>query len=175
MKIILSVFFSLLMIFTANAANFEETYRLGAGDRIQIHVYGEEDLSIPELLLSSSGNFDYPYLGQIHAKGKTLNQLKREIYSGLLGDYLIAPKVMVNIVNFRQIYVNGEVRNPGGYEFKPGLTVEKAIALAGGFTDRASRNAINISPANGGSERKKVNLKHPIAPGDIIVIKQSFF
>ena len=175
MKIISSILFSLLIIFSAKAANFEDTYRLDAGDKIQIHVYGEEELSIPELLLSSSGTFEYPYLGQVYAKGKTLNQLKREIYNGLLGDYLISPKVMVNIVTFRQIYVNGEVRNPGGYEYRPGLTVEKAIALAGGFTDRASRNAINISSAKGGLEKRRVNLKHPVSPGDIIVIDQSFF
>lgn len=175
MKIIISILSTLLMTFTANAAKFEETYKLDAGDTIKIHIYGEEELSIPALLLSSSGTFDYPYLGRIHAKGKTLNQLKREIYNGLRGDYLISPKVMVNMVTFRQIYVNGEVRNPGGYEYRPGLTVEKAIALAGGFTDRASRNAINISPANGGIERTKVKLKHAVAPGDIIVINQSFF
>lgn len=175
MKIIIFLLFSLLMIFSANAANFEDTYKLDAGDKIQIQVYGEEELSVPELLLSSSGIFDYPYLGQISAKGKTLNQLKKEIYKGLLGDYLIAPKVMVNIVTFRQIYVNGEVKQPGGYEYKPGLTVEKAVALAGGFTDRASRNAININSANSGIERKKVKLKHAVAPGDIIVIDQSFF
>ncbi|MGF1760314.1 polysaccharide export protein [Photobacterium sagamiensis] len=175
MKTISSILFSLLMIFAANAANFEQTYKLDAGDRIQIQVYGEEELSIQELLLSSSGTFDYPYIGQISAKGKTPEQLKKVIYNGLLGDYLIAPKVRVNIVTFRQIYVNGEVKLPGGYEYKPGLTVDKAIALAGGFTDRASRNAISINPANGGREQKKVNLKHAVAPGDIIVIDQSFF
>lgn len=175
MKVISYILFNLLIVFAANADNFEETYKLDAGDKIQIQVYGEEDLSIDELQLSSSGTFDYPYLGQLFAKEKTPEQLKNEIYNGLLGDYLISPKVRVNIVNFRQIYVNGEVKKPGGYEYKPGLTVEKAVALAGGFTDRASRSAISISPAKGGKELKNVNLKHAITAGDILVIDQSFF
>lgn len=175
MKTISSFLLGLLINFSVNAANFEETYKLDAGDKIQIQVYGEEDLSINELLLSSSGTFDYPYLGQISAKGKTPEQLKNEICDGLRGDYLIAPKVRINIVSFRQIYVNGEVKRPGGYEYKPGLTVDKAIALAGGFTDRASRKAIKISSANNGNKQKKVNLKHTVTPGDIIVIDQSFF
>lgn len=169
------ILLSLLVTFSLKAASFEETYLLGPGDRIQIQVYGEEELSIDELLLSSSGTFDYPYLGLITAKGKTPEQLRAELHRGLKGDYLIAPKIRINIVSFRQIYVNGEVKKPGGYEYKPGLTVDKAIALAGGFTDRASRTAINISPSSGSREQRKVNLKHSVAPGDIIVIDQSFF
>ncbi|UTV30455.1 polysaccharide biosynthesis/export family protein [Photobacterium atrarenae] len=175
MTLINAILLSLFIIFPVYAASFEDIYQLGPGDKIQIQVYGEEELSVDQLLLSSSGTFDYPYLGQISAKGKTPEQLKNEIYHGLKGDYLVSPKVRINIISYRQIYVNGEVKRPGGYEYKPGLTVDKAIALAGGFTDRASRNAININPANNGPQRKKVSLKHNVEPGDIIVIDQSFF
>ena len=161
--------------FLVAADDFENTYQLGAGDKIQISVYGEDDLSISGLLISSSGAFDFPYLGQLTAKGKTLQQLKSEIQIGLQGDYLINPKVMVNILSFRQIYVNGEVKKPGGYEYQPGLTVEKAIALAGGFTDRASRSAIKVTKAAKGSKEIKGKLSTKVSPGDIIVIEQSFF
>ncbi|MGF1765736.1 polysaccharide biosynthesis/export family protein, partial [Aliivibrio kagoshimensis] len=161
--------------FFATADDFESTYQLGAGDKIQIQVYGETDLSINELLISSSGTFDFPYLGQLTAKRKTLQQLKTEIQTGLKGDYLINPKVMVNILSFRQIYVNGEVKKPGGYEYQPGLTVEKAIALAGGFTDRASRSSIKITKAAKNSKELKGKLSTMVSPGDIIVIEQSFF
>ncbi len=161
--------------FFAAAEEFENTYQLGPGDKIQINVYGEADLSINELLINSSGTFDFPYLGQLTAKGKTLQQLKAKIQSGLKGDYLITPKVMVNILSFRQIYINGEVKKPGGYEYQPGLTIEKAIALAGGFTDRASRSAINITKAAKDSKEIKGKLSTKVSPGDIIVIEQSFF
>lgn len=157
------------------SAAFQGTYKLGAGDKIQISVYGEEDLSIDELYINNSGNFDYPYLGQISALDKTPEQLKAEITSGLKGDYLISPKVRVSVVEFRSIYVNGEVKKPGGYEYQPGLTVDKAIALAGGFTDRAARSKVFVSKAGDDETKTKAKLSAKVLPGDIIVIEQSFF
>ncbi|WP_237484574.1 polysaccharide biosynthesis/export family protein [Vibrio hippocampi] len=151
-----------------------DNYRLGSGDRIEITVYAEPELS-QSVLISSSGMFDYPYLGNISAKGKTVRQLQAVITDGLRGDYLVNPKVMVNVIEYRKIYVNGEVKQPGGYIFQPGLTVEKAIALAGGFTDRAARKKINITPNENGMTQKGVALHTSVAPGDIIVIEQSFF
>lgn len=164
-----------LLSFQGLAASFATTYQIGPGDRIQINVYGEPDLSFNELLINSSGTFDYPYLGEMVAKGKTAQQLKLAIEKGLKGDYLINPKVMVNFISFREIYVNGEVKKPGGYEYQPGLTVDKAIALAGGFTDRAARKKINITPNGEGQTQKGVPLGQSVNPGDIIVIEQSFF
>lgn len=169
--IIISLFIPTLSL----ASSIDNNYKLGAGDKITIVVYGENDLSISELLISSSGAFDYPYLGQLRAKGKTPKELKERISNGLKGDYLINPKVMVNIISFRKIYVNGEVKRPGGYEFQPGLTVDKAIALAGGFTDRASRSSIKLKQADNDRVPKKANLDTEITPGDIIIIEQSFF
>ncbi|MBD1556215.1 polysaccharide export protein [Vibrio sp. S9_S30] len=165
----------LLLPFRVSSESFAATYQIGPGDRIQISVYGEPDLSFNELLINSSGTFDYPYLGEITAKGKTAQQLKLAIEKGLKGDYLITPKVMVNFISFREIYVNGEVKKPGGYEYQPGLTVDKAIALAGGFTDRAARKKINITPNGGEETQKGVSLSKAVNPGDIIVIEQSFF
>jgi len=154
---------------------FQNSYKIGPGDKIQIKVYGEEDLSFDEILINSSGTFDFPYLGEVIAKGKTAKELKNLIENGLKGDYLINPKVMVNFVSFREIYVNGEVKKPGGYPYQPGLTVDKAIALAGGFTDRASRSKINVTPNGHAKENHRVILNDRVNPGDIIVIEQSFF
>ncbi|MGC9460810.1 polysaccharide biosynthesis/export family protein [Vibrio genomosp. F10] len=153
----------------------ETNYRLGAGDRIQIHVYGEPELSFNQLFISSNGLFDYPYLGQIKALNKTTQQLKDQISSGLRGDYLIEPKVMVTVLSFRKIYINGEVKNPGGYEYQPGLTVDKAIALAGGFTERASKRNITVTNDASGSLSSKITLDQNVRPGDIITIEESFF
>jgi polysaccharide export outer membrane protein len=79
------------------------------------------------------------------------------------------------VIGYRNIYVNGEVKQPGGYEFQPGLTVDKAIALAGGFTDRAARKKINITRSTNIETQIKASLSSRIQPGDIIVIEQSFF
>ncbi len=168
--------FMLLLLSTfANASSNEQTYQLDTGDTISIQVYGEEDLSIQNILITSDGYFDYPYLGRIKAINKTPKQLKYEIETGLKGDYLINPKVMVNINNFRLFYVNGEVRKPGGFEYKPGLTIEKAIALAGGLTDRASRKNINLTKHNSGATVEGVSMQRSVEPGDIVFIDQSFF
>ncbi|MDC5705018.1 polysaccharide export protein [Vibrio europaeus] len=157
------------------AKSFEDTYNIGAGDKIQISVYGEPDLSIDELYISNSGNFEYPYLGQLNALNKTPEQLKKQIINGLRGDYLISPKVRVSVVGFRSIYVNGEVKKPGGYEYQPGLTVDKAIALAGGFTDRAARDKVFVTQSGSEDAKNKVRLSKKVMPGDIVVIEQSFF
>ncbi|UJF17129.1 polysaccharide export protein [Vibrio sp. SS-MA-C1-2] len=153
----------------------DSNYKLGAGDTVQISVYGEVDLSINSLYISNNGTFNYPYLGQINVLGKTPAQLQALIYKGLKGDYLISPKVRVNIVSFRNIYVNGEVQRPGGYPYQPGLTVDKAVALAGGFTERASMNKITIKSDDAGAKKSKAVLGQQVEPGDVIVVSESFF
>lgn len=163
------------LIHSPFAVSASVKYQLGSGDRIQIQVYGEEDLSFPDVLISNTGVFDYPYIGQINALNKTTEQLKDEIYTGLKNGYLVEPKVMVSILSFRQVYINGEVRKPGGYEYQPGLTVNKAIALAGGFTDRASKSGITRSNSVTGKEGGKVSLDVKLQPGDIITVDESFF
>ncbi len=174
-SVLLTSLLTCLVSFSYTTFAFEDTYKLGAGDKIQISVYGEENLSIEELYINNSGKFDYPYLGQLTVLNKTPEQLKSEITKGLKGDYLISPKVRVSVIGFRSIYVNGEVKKPGGYEYQPGLTVDKAIALAGGFTDRAARNKVYITQSGSDEQKNRVKLTSRVKPGDIIEIDQSFF
>ncbi|WP_159737474.1 polysaccharide biosynthesis/export family protein [Vibrio atypicus] len=174
-KILAILVFMFVLFSEVSAKAFEDTYKIGAGDRLQISVYGEDDLSIDELYISNGGRFEYPYLGQLNALNKTPEQLRNEIVRGLKGDYLIDPKVRVSVIGFRSIYVNGEVKKPGGYEYQPGLTVDKAIALAGGFTDRAARSKVYIAQSGSEESKSKVKLSNKVMPGDIIIIDQSFF
>jgi len=151
-----------------------DSYKLGSGDTIQILVYDEEDLSL-EARLGDSGILSYPFLGELKLSGIGVNQAEQLIIGGLKGDYLIDPKVSVSVVEYRQFYVNGEVERPGGFSFQPGLTVGKAISLAGGFTERASRRNINVLSAGAGEPERKVDLLDQIRPGDVITVNQSFF
>ena len=170
--------FSLLLAWPLQlSANIVDgRYRVGAGDKISIQVYGETDLSLA-VLIDNSGSIDYPYLGELSVVGFTLTEIKHAIHDGLKGDYLISPKVMVSIAAFRPFYIKGEVRKPGGYPFRPGLTVEKAIALAGGFTERAAQQSIMLSSSRGelDSHTRAVALQDTIYPDNIIHIEQSFF
>lgn len=154
----------------------DSQYLLGSGDVIRINVFGEEDLTFDEIRLNDAGTFSYPFLGEVRAKGRTAHDIERTLIQGLTGDYLIDPKVSVSILEYRDFFVNGEVKEPGGYPFKPGLTLRKAVALAGGLTERASESKITVIREAGADKSTfKGSMDTPIMPGDIITIEQSFF
>ena len=170
----LAVLAALLMALPVAGATSED-YRLGAGDEISITVYEEDDLSMT-LRIDQSGTFDYPYLGQIVAKGKSTNALKNEITAGLLQDILINPSVNISIITYRDFYIDGEVQRPGSYPYQPGLTLEKAIALGGGFTERAAKGKISVIRAADTSRvSRPIELNEPVSAGDVIAVPQSFF
>ncbi len=150
------------------------TFTLGSGDTIKISVYGEDDLSL-EARLGDSGTLNYPFLGELKIAGLSVAEVERLITKGLLGDYLIEPKVTVSVVQYRQFFINGEVNDPNAFAFQPGLTVGKAISLAGGFTERANKREISIVSDANDAEARKVNMASPVKPGDVITVKQSFF
>jgi protein involved in polysaccharide export with SLBB domain len=147
-------------------------YRLDAGDQIKIQVFGEKNLDV-SAHLGASGDIRYPFLGKIHVSGMTPPELEQKITRELADGYLSAPQVRVTIEKFRPFYASGEVKKPGAYPYQPGLTVRKAISLAGGFTDKADENKVYLDHA--GRVRKKIALDQRIQPGDILTVKQSFF
>lgn len=150
-------------------------YRLGSGDKIKIQVYDEEDMTI-EAFLSDAGTISYPFLGELQILGLTVGQLEEKIIDGLKPDYLLQPQLTITILEYRQFFINGEVENPGGYAFQPGLSIRKAVSLAGGFTERASKKDISvISDQDSENIERKVELNASVSPGDIITVEQSFF
>lgn len=151
-----------------------DDYMLGTGDRIDIIVYGEPDMSM-KFKVSKSGVVNFPYIGEVQITGRTPSAIEQEIEERLRGHYLINPMVTINMESFRLFYVTGEVTSPNGYEYHPALTVEQAIAMAGGFTDRADRDDINIRQSGSKELIEDVELTHPVQPGDIVIIEQSFF
>ncbi len=157
-----------------------QKYLLGTGDTIRIQVYDEPDLYL-ESRVSDTGTISYPFLGELKVQGKSLASLEALITSQLKGDYLINPKVSIDMVEYRQFYINGEVEDAGGFAYQPGLTVRKAISLAGGFKERASRDKIFIihdgssNDGSGTGEPIKATLDTAVRPGDTITIEQSFF
>jgi len=152
------------------------SYRLASGDVISIQVFGEEDLSREKIRLSDAGTISYPVLGEIRVLGITAGDLEQFIADGLRGKYLVNPKVSVSIQEYRQFFVNGQVEKPGGYSYIPGLTVRKAVSLAGGFKERADKGKIFIihdTDSNQASE--PVDQSSSVLPGDIITVEESFF
>jgi polysaccharide export outer membrane protein len=152
------------------------SYRLGSGDTISIRVLGEDDLKREKIRLSDAGTISFPVLGEIRVKGLTAGALEDQITRGLKGRYLLNPQVTVSIDEYRNFFVNGLVEKPGGYPFAPGMTVRKAISVAGGFKERASREKINIIRDDDPKQTpRRVDLNAAVQPGDILTIEESFF
>jgi polysaccharide export outer membrane protein len=158
------------------AAEIAAGYSLNAGDSIRIHVFGESDLSFENLLIGQNGRISYPFLGELTVAGKTAAEVQQMLAEGLKPDYLIDPRISVSIVKYRPFFVNGEVKRPGGVDFQPGLTLRKAISLAGGFTERANKKQVLVI-ADSDPERReqKVGLDYQVQPGDIFTVQDTFF
>jgi polysaccharide export outer membrane protein len=160
----------------AKAQESVSSYRLGAGDVITVQVLGEEDLKRERIRLSDAATISYPVLGEIRLAGKTVGELERLIHDGLKGRYLVNPQVTVTINEYRNFFINGQVERPGGYQFQPGLTVRKAVSLAGGFKERASREKIFVIREQDRTQTpSRVDLNAAVNPGDIITVEESFF
>jgi polysaccharide export outer membrane protein len=175
-------FFWLLLLLAIRAVSFAQTpaelstYKLGSGDMITIKVLGEDDLKRERIRLSDAGTVSFPVLGELRVKGMTVGTLEDTITRGLKGRYLLDPKVTVSIEEYRNYFVNGLVEKPGGYQFSPGLTVRKAVSIAGGFKERAAREKINVIREDDPSQTpKRVDLAAPVYPGDILTVEESFF
>jgi protein involved in polysaccharide export with SLBB domain len=151
-----------------------EDYRLGPEDKVKVTVFGETDLS-GEFLVDSSGVLSAPFIGQISVKGLTLREFEKA-YAAKLRDAQILrdPRVSAEVVSFRPIYVLGEVKKPGQYAFVSGMTVQKAVALAEGYTYRASESTVEIT-RSGKKFKVDVTPMTKVFPGDEIRILERFF
>jgi len=176
-RTLLSLLLGLLLLASGVVqAEGNSSYKLASGDVISISVFGEPDLSVKELRLTDAGSFSYPFIGEVQAKGKTAAEIEQLIIDQLKGDYLVDPRVSVSVLKYREFFISGEVKSPGAYPFQPGLTLRRAVALAGGLTERASEGRITIIHDNN-SERKPepATLDTQVMPGDSINIDQGFF
>jgi len=167
--------FILLLFCCCNPFVCASDYKLGAGDKIHIEVYNEPDLTT-EVKIDKAGLISFPFLEDIQVIGLTTKELSQLIHNGLLGDYLVKPQISVSIFSYRPFFIHGEVKRPGGYPYQDDLTLDKAIALAGGLANRASKTDWKITRIVAGETVTiGANVASLIAPDDIIKIEQSFF
>lgn len=165
----------LLQIGTTSNA-YAEDYILGAGDTISVTVFNETDMSLPSVRIPKSGSITFPYIGDINVSGLTLEELKKKLIKKLKDGYLKKPQLVISIDTYRSFFVNGEVKAPGGYPYVEDLTVRKAIAIAGGLTDRASLSKMSLLKEGGGKASKIANsLDLKMNPGDVLTIGESLF
>lgn len=168
------VLFLALSAVNGAVAGAEAGPRIGAGDKVRINVFGEDDLSVSERV-SDRGTIAYPLLGELRVANMTPAELQEMITSRLRGPYLVDPRVTVSIEEYREFFVMGQVNRPGGYAYQPGLTIRKAISIAGGYTDRASRTKVFLVFEGEPGKEQRVGQDDPFGPGDTIVVKESLF
>ncbi|MBU6371304.1 MAG: polysaccharide export protein [Alphaproteobacteria bacterium] len=150
-------------------------YRVGAGDRLRIIVFGQQDLG-GEFQLDGSGVVSLPLIGQVVVKDKTVRELEMAIADRLRDGYLSDPRVSAEVLNFRPFYILGEVNRPGEYPYTDGLTVMKAVATAQGYTYRANQKRVFIKRAHETEEKAyPLQAATTVGPGDTIRIPERFF
>ncbi len=131
----------------------ERVYRIGSGDLLDIITWKEPDFSREDVLVRIDGKISFPLLDDIQAMGRTPIELKKEIENGLKR-YVEAPVVTVVIKNpgSQKFYILGEVMQTGEYNLYKNLTILQAFAIAGGFTEWASKDEIILFRNEGGRE-----------------------
>lgn len=159
----------------AQGVDNNDTYRLSTGDSISVTVFDEPELGLKEAKITDEGTISVPLLGQVNVQGKTVPEVEALLTKLFGDDYLKKPSVSVSIAEYRPFYINGEVQKPGSYPFRTKMTVQIAITIAGGFTERASKSNIYLLNQAQNSERKKVDLNATVKPGDVITVEESFF
>ncbi|MDJ0950968.1 MAG: polysaccharide biosynthesis/export family protein [Alphaproteobacteria bacterium] len=173
------LFIGLVFALAAASASAQQEqsgdYTLGSGDRLRVTVFGQEDMS-GEFSVTGAGDISLPFVGKVKAGGLTVTQLETKIVNLLQPDYLKNPRVSVEVLNYRPFDIIGEVRRPGSYPYRNGMTILNAVAMAGGFTYRAKEEEFLIQRATnptGGKERAGPNTV--VLPGDLIEVQERFF
>jgi polysaccharide biosynthesis/export protein len=158
------------------AATFADgPYTLDSGDKLRIVVFGQDTLS-NNYTVDAQGAVSLPLVGAVEARGLTTSQLGSAIAGRLRSGYVRDPSVAVEIETYRPFFVLGEVTFPGQYPYVPNMTVENAIAIAGGFTPRASKDKVTITrKVQGAPSRFVLPLRYPLRPGDTIEVAERWF
>jgi len=154
---------------------YDAGYRLDAGDKLRVVVYGQEGLT-NTYTIDAAGSITMPLIGQVPARGRSPAALANQISAKLRNGYIREPSVAVEIESYRPFFILGEVQAPGQYPYVPNMTVESAVAIAGGFSPRAKRDLVTVTRTDGnGAARYVVPLGTSLGPGDTVLVGERWF
>ena len=159
------------------ASAIEDEYTLAPGDKVHVIVFGEETLT-GDYVITSGGNLTFPLIGNLHATDKTVEGLQAAIAKSLADGYVNNPRVSIQVISFRPFYILGEVNKPGEYPVSTGLTLQQAVASAGGYTYRANSKRAYLKRANETSEQLldlRMGKTVVVHAGDTIRISERHF
>jgi|CXWL01.1.fsa_nt_gi polysaccharide export outer membrane protein len=162
----------------ADAASLKagtDDYRLAAGDKLRITVFGQPELT-REYQIDGAGRLAFPLAGTMQARGMTPAALEAALADKLDPDYIPQASVSVEVLSFRPFYIVGEVKIPGSYQYVPGMTVLNAVAMGGGYTYRAREsNFLVRRPSGEGVTQLAATPDTPLLPGDIVTVRERYF
>ena len=154
---------------------YDAGYRLDAGDKLRVVVYGQDGLT-NTYAIDAGGSITMPLIGSVPARGRTPATLAAEITAKLRNGFIREPSVAVEIDSYRPFFILGEVAAPGQYPYVPNMSVESAVAIAGGFTPRAKRDRVTLTHTDrAGSSRVVVPLGTALGPGDTVLVGERWF
>jgi len=154
---------------------YDAAYHLDAGDRMRVVVYGQEGLT-NSYAIDAGGSITMPLIGSVPARGRTPAGLAAEISARLRAGFIRDPSVAVEIESYRPFFILGEVAAPGQYPYVPNMTVESAVAIAGGFSPRARRDRVTVTHADAsGTGRYTVPPGTSLSPGDTVLVGERWF
>jgi len=163
------------VVYAAAPPTHDAVYRLDAGDKLRVVVYGQEGLT-NSYAIGAGGAITVPLIGSVPARGRTPAELAAEITARLRKGFIRDPSVAVEIESYRPFFILGEVAAPGQYPYVPNMSVESAVAIAGGFSPRAKRDFVTLTHTdNSGSIRTVVPLGTPMNPGDTVQVGERWF
>ncbi len=158
-----------------HAYEFSRGYRIGAGDRLTIRVMGQQELS-GVYVVDPDGNISMPLINTVKVAGLTMRETERLVTARLRDGFLRNPSVSVQPLSLRPFYILGEVRQAGQYPYQPGMTVQNAIAIARGFSDRADTGTVLLTRRTAeGTRTYKASMTAQIHPGDVIYVRERWF
>jgi polysaccharide export outer membrane protein len=153
----------------------DTSYKLDAGDKLRVVVYGQEGLT-NTYAIDAGGSITMPLIGAVPARGRTPAGLAAAITAKLRNGYIRDPSVAVEIESYRPFFILGEVAAPGQYPYVPTMSVESAVAIAGGFSPRARRDTVTLTHTDAsGPMRAVVPLGTPVGPGDTVLVGERWF
>ncbi|MCY6380420.1 polysaccharide biosynthesis/export family protein [Hoeflea prorocentri] len=152
-----------------------QPYRLDSGDNLRITVFEQEELT-NTYAVDQAGYVAFPLIGSVAARGQTVSELETHIAGKLRQGYLRDPDVSIQVDQHRSFFILGEVNTAGQYNYVPGMNVQNAIAIAGGFTARANQSNVDITrKVNGDVLTGRVTISDPILAGDTIYVRERLF
>ena len=152
-----------------------QPYMLDAGDQVRVTVFDQAGLT-NTYSVDQSGYVSFPLVGSVPARGRTAKQLEADIAAQLRQGFLRSPDVSVEVARYRPIFILGEVGAAGQYSYVPGMTVQKAIAAAGGFSARGQQASVDITRSiNGKVMTGRVLISDPLLPGDTVYVRERLF